>query len=275
MKESTDVYSENYYSQFEGEKVIIGLSGGINSMAVLCHLANSNVKISELHLFYAHFEEHSPDTFKFVRAGIEFARKHFDNVKVKITRNSVLRYFEKSKMIPHPMKSPCSIWLKIEPIARYSFENGIKIDLVGYVKKELKRRSEKQQKMMQKDLFSLEKYYPIGEYDDEWCFDIVKRCIGWYPAIYDILYTYADYENGYCSLREVGSRVFKHNNCLPCKSGNIRDLENIKRYFYTFFEKSIRLSRKLQAYWGRSEADFYTTFGRDLGQDTTCQNCSW
>ena len=263
------------WESLSNEKVLIGLSGGINSMAVLCQLVESGVKPKELHLFYCHFEEHSPDTFKFVRAGIDFARKHFDNVKVKITRNSVLRYFEKSNMIPHPMKSPCSFWLKIEPIARYSFENGIKIDLVGYVKKELKRRSEKQQKTMQKDLFSLEKHYPIGEYDDEWCFDIVKRLIGWYPAIYDILYTYADYENGYCSLREVGSRVFKHNNCLPCKSGNIRDLENVKRYFYSLFQNAIGLSRRIEAYWGRSFDDFYSKFGRELGQESTCESCAW
>jgi tRNA(Ile)-lysidine synthase TilS/MesJ len=91
------------WESLSNEKVLIGLSGGINSMAVLCQLVESGVKPKELHLFYAHFEEHSPDTFKFVRAGIEFARKHFDNVKVKITRNSVLRYFESQKMIPHPM----------------------------------------------------------------------------------------------------------------------------------------------------------------------------
>lgn len=134
------------YDFLSNEKVLIGLSGGINSMTVLCNLVESKVKPKELHLFYVHLKEHSPDTFKFVIAGIRYAKKHFDNVVVKITRESVLEYFEKQKMIPHPARSPCSYWLKIEPINRYSFENNIKIDLVGYIKKELKRRSEKQQK---------------------------------------------------------------------------------------------------------------------------------
>lgn len=70
-----------------GEKVLIGLSGGINSMAVLCDLAKSGVQPGELHLFYAHFEEHSPDTLDFVKAGFQFAKKHFNNVKTKITYN--------------------------------------------------------------------------------------------------------------------------------------------------------------------------------------------
>lgn len=49
---------------FKGEKIMIGLSGGINSMAVLCwlgELPEAN-RPDELHLFYADFKEHSPDT---------------------------------------------------------------------------------------------------------------------------------------------------------------------------------------------------------------------
>ena len=82
-------------------KIIIGLSGGINSMAVLCyvieHFTEEQLKNLELHLFYAHFEEHSPDTYKFVKAGIRYAKEKVDNVFVKITRNSVLDYFEEQK----------------------------------------------------------------------------------------------------------------------------------------------------------------------------------
>jgi 3'-phosphoadenosine 5'-phosphosulfate sulfotransferase (PAPS reductase)/FAD synthetase len=171
------------------QRVLLGLSGGINSMAVLCELVKSGAKPKELHLYYAHFKEHSPDTFKFVADGIRYARIHFENVVVKITRTSVLEYFSKIKMIPHPKRSPCSINLKIEPINRYAFENGLTIDLIGYVKKELQTRAARQQKVKQVDLFSLDKYYPIGDFDDEWCFQIVKDCLGWYPAIYDIRYT--------------------------------------------------------------------------------------
>lgn len=80
---------------------MIGLSGGINSMAVLCWCVESGIKPKEVHLYYAHFEEHSPDTFQFVADGIRYARKHFDCVKVKITRNSILRFFEEVKMILH------------------------------------------------------------------------------------------------------------------------------------------------------------------------------
>ncbi len=126
--------------EIEGQKVMIGLSGGINSMAVLCWLKESGIKPSELHLFYAHFKEHSPDTFRFVADGIRFAKKHFQNVKIKITKNSIINYFEKQNLIPHPMNSPCSKWLKIIPMQEYLFQNGIKYDLIGYVKHELKRR---------------------------------------------------------------------------------------------------------------------------------------
>ena len=250
------------WQSLSGEKILIGLSGGINSMAVLCQLVESNVKPKELHLFYAHFKEHSPDTFKFVRAGIEFAKANFDNVKVKITRNSILQYFEKSNMIPHPTNSACSRVLKIEPINRYAFENQIKIDLVGYVKKEMKTRAEKQQKNMERTLFSLDKLYPIGEFSDEWCFEIVDRLIGWHPAIYDI-------------VNEKNKRIFNHNNCLPCKNGYVEDLSNIQKHFPTEFSNAMITSQKLSKYWGRSEADFYTTFGRELGQESTCKSCAW
>jgi tRNA(Ile)-lysidine synthase TilS/MesJ len=48
------------YIDYSNQKVLIGLSGGINSMAVLCCLAlyPDELKPKELHLFYAHFDEH-------------------------------------------------------------------------------------------------------------------------------------------------------------------------------------------------------------------------
>lgn len=248
---------------YGGEKVMVGLSGGINSMAVLCDLIESGAKPSELHLFYAHFAEHSPDTFQFVADGIRYARKHFDNVKVKITSNSILRYFKEQNLIPHPMNSPCSKNLKIIPMAVYCFENGIKYDLVGYVKHELKRRGERQQKVMQVDMFTPEKHYTIGSFTDEWCFEIVKKHIGWYPKIYDI-------------KDENGKRIFSHNNCLPCKNMNPKDFAAVAEYYPDYYVKALQLSQELKKFWGRLEDDFYFTFeGRELGQPSTCNDCRW
>ncbi|MDF2449421.1 MAG: hypothetical protein K0R26_1925 [Bacteroidota bacterium] len=244
------------------DRVLIGLSGGINSMAVLCWLSEQPVKPKEVHLFYAHFKEHSPDTFQFVADGIRFARKHFEVVKVRITKNSILDFFRKEKIIPHPANSPCTKRLKIDEINAYAFENDIKIDLVGYVRHELKRRSERQKKNISVDLFSLQKLYPIGEFNDEWCFQIVERLIGWFPEIYKI-------------LDENGNRVFKHNNCLPCKNMDPEDILAVKKYYPKYFMLAMKLSSELTRYWGRDEATFYTTFGRDLGQENTCNYCKF
>lgn len=247
---------------YDGKKILVGLSGGINSMAVLCWLKEIGATPAELHLFYAHFEEHSPDTFQFVADGIRFARKHFPCVKVKITKNSVLAYFERENIIPHPANSPCSKVLKIFQINSYAFDNDIKIDLVGYVKHEIKRRAGRQQKQIEKDLFSLEKEYPIGEFTDEWCFDIVDRNIGWHPAIYDI-------------RDDAGNRIFKHNNCLPCKNMYPEEIQAVKIYYPRYYTKAMRTSAKIKRYWGRDEAEFYSTFGRDVGQESTCGSCAW
>ena len=242
-----------------GEKVLIGLSGGINSMAVLCWLHESGIVPSELHLYYAHFQEHSPDTYPFVRDGIRFARKNFQNVHVKVTRTSVIRFFGEQKMIPHPIQSPCSRLLKIVPITKYAVDNGIEHDLVGYVKQELKRRTARQKPVADA---ALKKHYPIGAFDDDWCFEIVDRYIGWHPAIYDI--KSAD-----------GKRTFKHNNCLPCKNMDVRDMEKVKAHFPEYHAEAMALTDRLGKYWGRDKDNFYSTFGRDLGQDSTCKDCVW
>lgn len=243
------------------DKVLIGLSGGINSMAVLCWLNEQEEKPNELHLFYAHFKEHSPDTFQFVADGIRFARKHFPIVKVKITRNSIIDFFRQKTFIPHPYNSYCTKVLKIDEINKYAFENDIKIDLVGYVKHELKRRAKGQKNYGKSDLFALEKQYPIGSFSDEWCFEIVDKYIGWHPAIYDIV--------------KEGKRVFNHNNCLPCKNMYPHQIENVKEHYPEYYIKAIELSAELGRFWGRDEAEFYTRFGRDLGQESTCEYCKF
>lgn len=248
--------------EYEDEDILLGLSGGINSQAVLCWLVESGMKPKSLHIFYAHFLEHSPDTFQFVADGIRYARKHFDNVHVKITKNSIIDFFRKQNIIPHPANSPCSLQLKIEPITRYAFENQIRIDLVGYVKHELKRRADRQKKNADNNLFSLRKDYPIGAFTDEWCFEIVDKHIGWHPAIYDI-------------LDANGKRKYAHNNCLPCKNEKTEGMIDIKEDFPKYHFKAMELSSELSKYWGRDEALFYSTFGRDLGQDVTCGACKF
>ena len=246
---------------YRNVKVMIGLSGGINSMAVLVWLANYELKPKELHLFYAHFEEHSPGTLEFVLAGVEYAKRNFETVIYKQTNNSVLDYFKEQKMIPHPTAAPCTRFLKIEPMVTYAFENGITVDLVGYVRTE-KRRVKNMQSKGADNLF-MSKQFPILQQDNEWCFDVVKKEIGFYPAIYDI-------------RNAKGKRVFTHNNCLPCKNMQIDDFEEVKEFFPDYWQKAMDLSTELQKYWGRSENEFYTTFGRpDLGlEKQPCEVCA-
>jgi len=91
-----ETIAEMPQKDYSNQKVMIGLSGGINSMSILCWLSEypEHLKPMELHLFYAHFEEHSPDTLEFVLAGVEFAEKHFETVFFKQTNNSILQSFE-------------------------------------------------------------------------------------------------------------------------------------------------------------------------------------
>jgi hypothetical protein len=248
-------------ANYNNKKILIGLSGGINSMAVLCWLVETGFKPSELHLFYAHFNEHSPDTFQFVADGMRYAKKHF-NVKIKITRNSILNYFRQNKMIPHPANGACSKHLKIVPISVYMFDNEIFIDLIGYVKHEIKRRKRGQKKNFDNNLFAVNKEFPISNFSDEWCFEIVKKHIGWYPKIYDI-------------KNADGKRLFKHNNCLPCKNMYPDDYELIRVYYPEYYESAKKLSEEINKYWGRAEANFYSSFGRDLGQESSCEICKF
>lgn len=257
------------------KRVMIGLSGGINSMAVLCWLIEQEDKPKDIWLFYAHFEEHSPDTMQFVQAGIEYAKKHFENVHVLITQNSVLEFFKVENMIPHPAYSPCSIHLKIEVANNWAFENNIQVDLVGYVKHELKRRAGRQDKTKDRGLFALDKQYPIGSFTDDWCFEIVDRHIGWHPAIYDLFWTEEDFTEGICEKSDIGKRVFKHNNCMPCKNMYPKDIKAIKKYYPPYYVSAMQLSSELSKFWGRDKDEFYMTFGRDLGQEVTCEVCKF
>lgn len=245
---------------YNDKKILIGLSGGINSMAVLCWLVEQNFMPKELHLFYAHFFEHSPDTFQFVADGIRYAKKHFDIVKVKITKNSVLEYFEKVKMIPHPALSPCSYYLKIEPMEKYCFDNSIQVDMIGYIRTEAKRI--RRMRNSGANTLFLSKEFPIELFNEDWCFEIVDKCIGWHPAIYDI-------------RDEKGKRKFTHNNCLPCKNMHVKDMVNVNNHFPNYMDAANELSKRLKAYWGRNAVDYYTEFGKEDYEPGQCETCAF
>lgn len=225
------------FEDYSDRRVLIGLSGGINSAAVLCHLGENCPRDrhpKELHLYYAHFIEHSPDTFRFCKDLIHYARKRFRDVRVRVTRNSVLKYFKSEGIIPHPTVSPCTINLKIVPMQRYAEQAGIDCQLVGFVRHEM-RRINRQKK---KDLNGFSKY-PIQHWTDEDCLSFVKSVIGWYPAIYDI--------------RENGKRVFAHNNCLPCKNMHVYQIEAARKYYPGYIERAEATAREMGSYWGRAE----------------------
>ncbi|UHG93291.1 hypothetical protein [Spirosoma oryzicola] len=246
-------------------RVLIGLSGGINSMALLCMLAAlpDEKKPAELHLFYSHIVEHSPDTEVFVHAGVEYAKRHFGNVHYEQINYSVLDFFRSIRLIPHPTRAFCTEKLKIEPMYSYMVEHQIQLDLVGYVREEKKRADT----MYSKDPnLAYYKGFPILNLSNDDCFAIVEQEIGWYPAIYKI-------------LDEKGKRLFSHNNCLPYKNMHIAQLRHVEKYYPDYFAKAVELSNELNAYWGRDADKFYTEFGieRDeLGHDSNpCEVCAF
>lgn len=243
-------FLQEEFEDYAERKVLIGLSGGINSAAVLCHLGESCPKDrhpKELHLFYAHLSEHSPDTFRFVKDCIHYARAKFPLVFVRITRSSILRYFEAEKIIPHPTVSPCSIDLKIAPMMAYAEAHGLDCQLVGFVRHEMKRL--RRQKAKDPQGFSR---YPIQHWTDEDCLSFVKAVIGWYPAIYDI--------------KEKGRRVFTHNNCLPCKNMHLYQIEAARRYYPDQIERAEAMAARIGSYWGRAEE-------RETEDVWVCDNC--
>jgi len=221
---------------------MIGLSGGINSMAVLCWLGElpEAQRPNELHLFYADFKEHSPDTLQFVLDGWTWAQSRFKKVQYTQTDNSVMDFFEENDFIPHPTNAKCSVTLKIEPMLKYAYQNDIQIDLIGYVAKEV-ARAKRALKVGQNDMF-FQKEFPILGKDDNWCFEIVAKHLGWYPAIYDI-------------KDKVGKRVFKHNNCLPCKNMTVKQLKSVATHYPDYYARALDVEKNTGSYFGRSKCD--------------------
>jgi len=237
---------------YSGKRVLIPLSGGINSAAVLCFLGQCHpekLKPLELHLFYSHFREHSPETGPFVVDLMRWARGKFRDVRLKITRDSINRFFEEQHMIPHPSISPCSIELKIKPRRAYMAEHGIDLELIGFVKEDFRRYKRAQKYNTDRGL------YPILEWSDEDCFKIVKECIGWYPPIYDI-----KEKKG---RREL--RVFSHNNCLPCKNMTTKQLMSVAKYYPALAARAYETAARIPgAYWGRD----------DVPEALVCDTCT-
>jgi len=246
------------------------------------------MKPKELHLYYADFAEHSPDTLEFVQALMVLANHNFENVKTTITQNSVLSFFEQAKMIPHPISSPCSRLLKIEPMMAYNSAHGVEVDLIGYVRTE-QRRINRMEDRAKPDMF-LSKAFPISQFDDEWCFTIVKEMLGWYPAIYDLKWKDKDFiayvlqnllrfnDAVQRKLKnKIGKdkRVFKHNNCLPCKNMHIDDMLAIEYFYPAYMAKATALGERLKGYWGRNADDYYTTFGKEDYEPEQCEACSF
>lgn len=243
-------------ADYSEAKVSIPLSGGINSAAVLCLLGEYHpelLKPKELHLYYSHFSEHSPDTFKFVADCMRYARRAFKDVRLKVTRHSVNRFFIKQQMIPHPTLSPCSIELKIKPREAYHTLHGIDYVLIGFVEHE-QRRYMRSIKYGDNRL-----QFPLLGLTDEDCFALVKRVVGWYPAIYDIRWTMADYKRGECQKWQVGQRVFSHNNCLPCKNMTSKQLVQVGKHYPKYAAKAMETQAQIEGgYWGRDDvADIF------------------
>ncbi len=274
---------------YSDKKVMIGLSAGINSAALLCWVAGNakHYQPKELHLYYAHFIEHSNDSLKFVLDCVEYAKKNFDNVIYTQVDHSIIEFFEKSKMIPHPAASPCSRILKIMPMMNYMADNGLDLDLVGFVREE-KRRATKMRTKYEEN--SKLKDFPILDESNEWCFDIVKSEIGWYPEIYNAKWnneSFLDWltHNLYRLpedvrkkvLKKMGLniRVFKHNNCLPCKNMYLEELLYVEYFFPDNMAAAHELSERLQKYWGRQSDTYYTAFGRNDYEPQQCDVCQF
>ena len=268
-------------------------SAGINSATVMCWLANLEKKPKDVYIFYSHLKEHSDDSMDFVLAVVEYSKKHFENVIFEYVENSIIDFFLQQKMIPHPKFAPCTFELKIKPANLFLSKHNCTIDMVGYIRTE-KRRIENMNKKRELDLF-LQKQFPISHLTDEDCFDIVKKEIGWYPKIYDYKWndsgfidfvnkriSYFDEYNQKIILKDLGKdkRVFNHNNCLPCKNMNIKQLLCVEYFFPEFHKKATELSIELNAHWGREQSSyvdaFMTTFGReDWEVEGGCKICEF
>lgn len=255
---------EEAFLDLSDKRAFLPISGGINSAAVLCYLATihpEHLRPKEVFSFYAHLKEHSPDTVPFVRAVVTYGKKHFEQFHFKLSVGSVNALWKRKNMVAHPMLSPCTEWLKLIPMMQYKAEIDADIDLMGYVWHERKRMERQQGRAATPDKYA----YPIINYSDEDCFALVKQEIGWYPAIYDI-------RDG------QGNRVFRHNNCLPCKNmqGNLlsdgtatKHYAAVQHHYPAYYQQALETTREIEARTGKP-----TYWGRKMEDDSTDTGCT-
>lgn len=220
---------------FSPDRPSLGLSGGINSAALLCFLASEHPpekRPRHLLLYYAHMREHSPKTFRFVKDCVRYARRHFEVVEFGMHRTSVVDYFEAENFIPHPTVSPCTWHCKVEQMEAWSAAHGANLDLIGFVQHERKRIKRAEAKARRDCMF------PIASMTEAECFEIVTREIGWYPPLYDI-------------RDEAGKLIFKHNNCLPCKNMTLPQLRAVAKHYPKQWARATAMAERIGNYWGR------------------------
>lgn len=220
---------------FSEDRPSLGLSGGINSAALLCFLGSEHPpekRPSHLLLYYAHLREHSPGTMRFVKLLVRYARRKFPNVEFGMHRTSVVDYFESENFIPHPMYSPCTERLKVDQMEAWSIAHDATLDLIGFVRHERTRIATASAKATRDVVF------PIAGMTEQECFEIVRREIGWYPPIYDI-------------RDSSGKRVFTHNNCLPCKNMTLKQIRAVATHFPKHYDRAMRMAERINNYWGR------------------------
>lgn len=269
---------------YSNKRVMIGLSGGINSAAAAIYLAKyTDNKPKDLYLYYSHLDEHSKGTRRFVLELVKWLKNHFDNVIFETSDNSMLEYCEESfKGIPHPKISPCTKFLKLIHMTEFMAKHKIDVDIIGYVRHEYKRINR------QIDRGVENKDYLIRHLSDEDCFDLVEREFGWYPSIYKIKWddrrigealvkwghelskkqreTIQKYHSlGYNTYRK-SYRVFKHNNCLPCKNMHQWELFLVRIFFPEEYKNAMNTAKKLDSHWGRAD--------EILNENSDCAICA-
>ncbi|CAH1002628.1 hypothetical protein LEM8419_03500 [Neolewinella maritima] len=268
---------------YKGKAIMIGLSGGINSAAVLAYLSKFiEYQPDKLYLYHANFIEHSPDTLAFVDACVDYARRKFPDVHYEQDDISLLAHFEEQKIIYSPKFSGCTRMLKIAPMVEFMRRHDIAIDLVGYVRGEYARI----QRQIERGVENKE--YLISHLTNEDCFSLVADEIGWYPDIYHLKWNdprilpyvaqyRADLSDQQASIIERyarrgygydgSTRVFKHNNCLPCKNMHQWELFMLRIFYPGYYERAMQLAERMGGYWGRKDES-------TAGESSTCTVCA-
>lgn len=241
------------------ERPMIGLSGGINSAAVLvyvCAVLPEHHRPRDLFLFHADLVEHSPDTVAHVAACHAWARRNFrqrgldpDRVRFSMRSASVVDFFERERFIPHRVLTPCTEHLKLIPMRAWAQSHveaghGPTCDLIGFVTTE-DTREDNNNERQRNGAWSCsggDNVFPIRHLTNADCLRLVDEHIGWHPAIYDI-------------RQPDGRRAFSHNNCLPCKNMNTRALERTGQHFPKRAKRAVDMAERIGSYWAHDEAD--------------------